>query len=62
MTEMRRFCSNPHNSKLATHGFSKMEGQGMEDLGLAEPPAVEPLVALPELPIHLSVVPHLLAR
>eukprot|EP00064_Thunnus_orientalis_P023115 superscaffoldBa00008431_g23344 len=45
MKEMRRFWSGPYKSKLATQGYSKLEVHGMSDLGLAEPPAVEPSVA-----------------
>ena len=43
--EMRRFWSNPYKSKQATQGCSKLEVQGMGDLGLADPPVVEPSVA-----------------
>lgn len=52
MTEMCQFWSNPYKSKLATQGFSKLEVQGMGDLGLTEPPAVEPSVAYHPHPNH----------
>ncbi|KAK7889130.1 hypothetical protein WMY93_024690 [Mugilogobius chulae] len=45
MKEMRRFWDNPLKSKLPVQGYSKLEIQGMKELGLAEPPAVEPSVA-----------------
>lgn len=45
MQEMRRFWPCPYKCKLATQGSSKLEVHGMSDLGLAEPPAVEPSVA-----------------
>lgn len=45
MKEMRRFWSSPFKSKLPTKGYSQLEVQGMEELGLAGPPAVEPSVA-----------------
>lgn len=43
--EMSRFWSSPLRSKLPVQGYSKLEIQGMKELGLAEPPAVEPSVA-----------------
>lgn len=46
MKEMSRFWSSPFKSKLPTKGYSKLEIHGMGELGLAEPPAVEPSVAL----------------
>lgn len=45
MKEMSRFWSSPLKSKLPVQGYSKLEIQGMKELGLAEPPAVEPSVA-----------------
>ncbi|XP_075959924.1 LOW QUALITY PROTEIN: uncharacterized protein LOC142963104 [Anarhichas minor] len=45
MKEMSRSWSSPLKSKLPTRGYSKLEVEGKEGLGLAEPPAVEPLVA-----------------
>lgn len=43
--EMRRFWANPLKSRLPVQGYSKLEVHGMRDLGLTEPPVVEPLVA-----------------
>lgn len=45
MKEMSRYWSSPFKSKLPTKGCSKLEIQGMGELGLTEPPAVEPSVA-----------------
>ncbi|XP_075948231.1 uncharacterized protein LOC142950206 [Anarhichas minor] len=45
MKEMSRSWSSPLKSKLPTRGYSKLEVEGKEGLGLAEPPAVEPSVA-----------------
>ncbi|KAK0148792.1 hypothetical protein N1851_010874 [Merluccius polli] len=45
MKEMSRYWSSPFKSKLPTKGCSKLEIHGMGELGLAEPPAVEPSVA-----------------
>lgn len=45
MKEMSRYWSSPFNSRLPTKGYSKLEIEGKEELGLAEPPAVEPSVA-----------------
>lgn len=45
MKEMSRFWSSPLKSKLPVQGYTKLEIQGMKELGLAEPPAVEPSVA-----------------
>lgn len=45
MKEMSRYWSSPFKSKLPTKGHSMLEIQGMEELGLAGPPAVEPSVA-----------------
>ncbi|KAK1905724.1 Latent-transforming growth factor beta-binding protein 1 [Dissostichus eleginoides] len=45
MKEMSRYWSSPYKSKLPTKGYSKLEIHGMGELGLAEPPAVEPSVA-----------------
>lgn len=43
--EMSRFWSSPLKSKLPVQGYSKLEIQGMKELGLAEPPVVESSVA-----------------
>lgn len=43
--EMSRYWPSPFKSKLPTKGCSKLEIQGMSELGLTEPPAVEPSVA-----------------
>ncbi|XP_035985652.1 uncharacterized protein LOC118559064 [Fundulus heteroclitus] len=53
--EMSNFWSSPFKSKLPTKGFSKLEIQGMGELGLAEPPAVEPSVAYHLHPNRRSV-------
>ncbi|KAI5617058.1 hypothetical protein C0J50_23311, partial [Silurus asotus] len=45
MKEMSRYWASPFKSKLPAKGCSKLEIQGMEELGLAGPPAVEPSVA-----------------
>ncbi|XP_039897551.1 uncharacterized protein LOC120739743 [Simochromis diagramma] len=45
MKEISRYWSSPFKSKLPTKGCSKLEIQGMGELGLTEPPAVEPSVA-----------------
>ncbi len=45
MKEMGRYWSSPFKSKLPTKGYSKLEIDGMRELGLAEPPVVEPAVA-----------------
>ena len=45
MTEMGRYWSSPFKSKLPTKGYSKLEVEGMRELGLAGPPEVEPSVA-----------------
>lgn len=55
MREMSRFWSSPFKSKLPTKGFSKLEIQGMGELGLAEPPTVEPSVAYHLHPNRRSV-------
>uniref|UniRef100_A0AAV2LK34 Uncharacterized protein n=1 Tax=Knipowitschia caucasica TaxID=637954 RepID=A0AAV2LK34_KNICA len=44
MREVGRFWNNPLRSKLPVQGYSKLEIHGMKELGLAEPPAVEPSV------------------
>ncbi|KAE8278209.1 hypothetical protein D5F01_LYC23699 [Larimichthys crocea] len=53
------FWSSPFKSKVTTQGYSKLEVHGMAELGLAEPPAVEPSLAYH---LHLSVFGHLPAR
>ncbi|XP_077937474.1 uncharacterized protein LOC144383541 [Gasterosteus aculeatus] len=45
MKEMGRYWSSPFKSKLPTKGYSKLEVDGMGELGLAGPPEVEPSVA-----------------
>lgn len=45
MTEMKRYWSSPFKSKLFTKGYSQLDIHGMEELGLAGPPMVEPSVA-----------------
>jgi len=45
MAEMSRFWSSPFKCKATTQGYSKLEVHGMAELGLAEPPAVEPSMA-----------------
>ena len=45
MAEMSRFWSSPFKSKVTTQGYSKLKVHGMAELGLAEPPAVEPSLA-----------------
>ena len=65
MAEMSRFWLSPFRSKVTTQGSPKLEVHGMAELGLAEPPAVEPSLAYhppPEPPIHLSVFAHLPAQ
>ncbi|GAA6099879.1 uncharacterized protein LOC115772683, partial [Tachysurus ichikawai] len=47
--------SSPFKSKLPTKGHSMLEIQGMEELGLARPPAVEPSVAYHLHPNQQSV-------
>ncbi|XP_077961988.1 uncharacterized protein LOC144410249 [Gasterosteus aculeatus] len=44
MKEMGRYWSSPFKSKLPTKGYSKLEVDGMGELGLAGPPEVEPSV------------------
>ena len=55
MREMNRFWTSPYRSKQTTQGYSKLEVHGMEGLGLAEPPAVEPSVAYHLHPNRSSV-------
>uniref|UniRef100_A0AAV2MPW1 GAG protein n=1 Tax=Knipowitschia caucasica TaxID=637954 RepID=A0AAV2MPW1_KNICA len=55
MREVGRFWNNPLRSKLPVQGYSKLEIHGMKELGLAEPPAVEPSVAFHLHPNHRSV-------
>ncbi|XP_041840350.1 uncharacterized protein LOC121639256 [Melanotaenia boesemani] len=55
MKEMSRYWPSPFKSKLPTKGCSKLEIQGMSELGLAEPPAVEPSVAYHLHPNRRSV-------
>ncbi|KAI7814144.1 putative GAG protein [Triplophysa rosa] len=45
MKEMSRYWDSPFNSKLPTKGHSMVEIQGMGELGLAGPPAIESSVA-----------------
>lgn len=45
MKEMRRFWSSPLKSKLPARGCARFEIQGMDELGLSGPPAVETSVA-----------------
>uniref|UniRef100_G3Q9M2 Uncharacterized protein n=1 Tax=Gasterosteus aculeatus TaxID=69293 RepID=G3Q9M2_GASAC len=45
MKEMGRYWSSPFKSKLPTKGYSKLEVDGMGELGLAGPPELEPSVA-----------------
>ncbi|KAE8291639.1 hypothetical protein D5F01_LYC08995 [Larimichthys crocea] len=55
MTEMSRFWSSPFKSKVTTQGYSKLEVHGMAELGLAEPPAVEPSLAYHLHPSRRSI-------
>ncbi|CAL9704375.1 unnamed protein product [Knipowitschia caucasica] len=55
MREVGRFWNNPLRSKLPVQGYSKLEIYGMKELGLAEPPAVEPSVAFHLHPNRRSV-------
>ncbi|GAA6100205.1 uncharacterized protein LOC115772683, partial [Tachysurus ichikawai] len=55
MKEMSRYWSSPFKSKLPTKGHSMLEIQGMEELGLAGTPAVEPSVAYHLHPNRQSV-------
>ncbi|CAL9692893.1 unnamed protein product [Knipowitschia caucasica] len=55
MREVGRFWNNPLRSKLPVQGYSKLEIHGMKELGLAEPPAVEPSVAFHLHPNRRSV-------
>lgn len=45
MKEMRRFWSSPLKSKLPARGCARFDIQGMDELGLSGPPAVETSVA-----------------
>lgn len=45
MKEVSRFWSSPFKNKLPVQGYSKLEIYGMKELGLTEPPAVEPSLA-----------------
>ena len=64
MKEMSRCWSSPFKSKLPTKGYSKLGIHGMGELGLAEPPAVEPSVAFHLHPnrLSLSLLHHFSAR
>uniref|UniRef100_A0AAV2K2F4 GAG protein n=1 Tax=Knipowitschia caucasica TaxID=637954 RepID=A0AAV2K2F4_KNICA len=55
MREVGRFWNNPLRSKLPVQGYSKLEIHVMKELGLAEPPAVEPSVAFHLHPNRRSV-------
>lgn len=55
MREMRKDWSSPFKSKLPTKGYSKLEIEGMSELGLTEPPAVEPSLAFHLHPNRRSV-------
>ncbi|XP_034564504.1 uncharacterized protein LOC117830473 [Notolabrus celidotus] len=55
MKEMSRYWSSPFKSKLPAKGYSKLEIKGMGELGLAEPPKVEPSVAFHLHPDRRSV-------
>ncbi|XP_034567334.1 uncharacterized protein LOC117832353 [Notolabrus celidotus] len=55
MKEMSRYWSSPFKSKLPAKGYSELEIKGMGELGLAEPPKVEPSVAFHLHPDRCSV-------
>ncbi len=41
MAEMKRFWNKPFSHRVPVNGFSRLDVQGMEDLGMADPPPVE---------------------
>ncbi|XP_042604297.1 uncharacterized protein LOC109086203 [Cyprinus carpio] len=43
--EMKRFWDKPFSHRVPVKGFSRLDVQGMEDLGMADPPPVESSVA-----------------
>lgn len=55
MKEMSRHWCSPFKSKLSAKGYSKLEIQGMGELGLAGPPAVESSVAYYLYPNRYSI-------
>lgn len=55
MKEMSRYWSSLFKSKLPTKGNSQLEVQRLGELGLTEPPVVEPSVAYHLQPNHCSL-------
>lgn len=45
VAEMKRFWDKPFSHRVPVKGFSRLDVQGMEDLGMADPPPVESSVA-----------------
>ena len=45
VAEMKKFWDKPFSHRVSVKGFSRLDVQGMDDLGMADPPPVETSVA-----------------